>query len=83
MLLLTTYHDSKILPFDAGSSLLFKIYIISYCQYAKFHNVVYEKVHLDLLQSFLKIKLKADSQLSKNLWISSVVPSFCAFNHLK
>ena len=30
-----------------------------------FRNATYEKVHLGLLQSFLKIKLKADSQLSE------------------
>ena len=66
MLLLRTYHDSKILQFDNGSSLLSKIHIICYCQHAKFRNAAYEKVHLDLLQSFLKIKLKAHGQFSKN-----------------
>ena len=44
---------------------LVEIHIIFYCQYAKFRNAAYEKVHLDLLQSFFKIKIKAHSQLSK------------------
>ena len=60
-LLLRTFHGSKILPFDMGSSFLPKIHIIFYCKYAKFRNAVYEKVHLDLLQSCLKIKAKAHS----------------------
>ena len=79
MLLLRTYHGSKILQFDTGSSFLPKIHINFYYQYVKFRNAAYEKVHLELLQSFLKIKLKAQSQLSnslKNLWINSVVPLF-------
>ena len=42
---------------------LVEIHIIFYCQYAKFRNARYEKVHLDLLQSFFKMKLKAHSQL--------------------
>ena len=52
--------------------------IIFYCQYAKFRNTAYEKVHLDLLQSFFKIKLKAHSQLSKNCLDKFCSPSFCA-----
>ena len=51
---------------------LVEIHIIFYCQYAKFRNAVYEKVHLDLLQSFLKIKLKAHSQLSLFLRFQSL-----------
>ena len=62
-LLLRNYHGSKFLQFDTGSSFLVKIRIIFYCQYAKFRNAPYEKVHLDLLQSFLGIKLKVHSQL--------------------
>ena len=48
--LLRTYHDSKILQFDTGSSFLLKIRINFYYQYAKFPNAAYENVHLDLLQ---------------------------------
>ena len=44
-----------------------------YCQYAKVRNAAYEKVHLDLLQSFFKIKIKAHSQLSKKC-----VDKFCS-----
>ena len=44
---------------------LLKIPIIFLCQYAKFSNAAYKNVHLDLIQSFLKIKLKAHIQLSK------------------
>ena len=46
--------------------------LVFYCQYAKFRNAVYKKVHLDLLQSFLKIKLKAHSQLSLFLRFQSL-----------
>ena len=60
-LLLRSFHGSRILQFDTGSSFLLKIHIIFYCQYAKFRNAAYEKFHLDLLQSFLKIKLRAHS----------------------
>ena len=56
--LLRTCHGSKILQFDAGSSFLLKIHINFYYQYSKLHNAAYEKVHLDLLKSFLKIKWK-------------------------
>ena len=35
--------------------------MIFYCQFAKFCNAAYEKGHLDLLQGFLKIKLKVRS----------------------
>ena len=44
---------------------LSKIHIIFYYQDANFRNATYGKVHLDLLQSFLKIKLKGHSQFSK------------------
>ena len=62
--LLKTYHGSKILRFDNESSFLLKIHVIFYCQYAKFCNAAY--VHLDLLQSFFKIKPLVNC--SKNLW---------------
>ena len=78
-LLLRTYHDSKILQFDNESSFLLKIHVIFYCQYAKFRHAAYEKVHLDLLQSFLKINLKIPSQLFTNLWKNFVVPNFVLF----
>ena len=71
-LLLRTYHGSKTLQFDTGSSFLLKIHIFYY-QYAKFRNAAYEKVHLDLLQIFLKIKLKTHSKLSKKF-----VDKFCS-----
>ena len=74
---LRTYHGSKILQFDTENSFLMKIHMIFYCQYAKFRNPVYEKVHLDLFQSFLKITLKGYSQLSKKFVDKfSVVPLF-------
>ena len=57
---------------------LVEIHIIFYCQYAKFRNAAYEKVHLDLLQNFFKIKLKAHSQLSKKFVDKFCSPSFCA-----
>ena len=79
---LRTYYGSKILQFDTGSSFLLKIHINFYYQYAKFINASYEKVQLDLLQSFLKIKLKAHSQLSKNFVDKFCSHSFCAFNQL-
>ena len=81
-LLLRTYHGSKILQFDTGSSFLLKIRKNFYYQHAKFRNAAYEKVHLDLLQSFLKIKLKAHSQFSKKFVDKFCSPSFCTFNHL-
>ena len=81
-LLLRTYHGSKILQCDIGSFFLLKFHIIFYYQYAKFRIAAHEKVHLNLLQSFLKIKLKAHSQLSKNCVDKSCSPSFCALNHL-
>ena len=81
-LLLRTYHGSKILQFDTGSPFLLKVHIVFYCQYAKLRNAPYEKVHLDLLQSFLKIKLKAHSQLSIKIVDKFCSPFFCAFNHL-
>ena len=81
-ILLRTCHDSKILHFDTGTSFLLKIHINFYYQYAKFRNAAFEKVHLDLLQSFLKIKLKAHSQLSKKFVDKFCNPSFCVFNHL-
>ena len=75
-LLLRTYHTGKILQFDTGGSFLTKIHINFYCQYAKFRNAAYENIHLDLPQSFLKIKLKAPRQLSKKFVKNSVVPLF-------
>ena len=61
---------------------LVEIHIIFYCQYAKFRSAAYKKVHLDLLQSFLKIKLKAHSQLSKKFVDEFCSHFFCAFIHL-
>ena len=58
---------------------LVEIHIIFYCQYAKFRNAAYEKVHLDLLQNFFKIKLKAHSQLSKKFVDKFCSPSFLCF----
>ena len=81
-LLLRTYHGNKILEFDTGRLFLLKIHINFYYQYAKFRNAAYENVHLDLLQSLLKIKLKAHSQLSKKFVDKFCSPSFCAFNYL-
>ena len=45
-------------------------------------NAVYGKVNLDLLQSSLKIKLKAHSELSKKFVDKFCSPYFCAFNYL-
>ena len=81
-LLLRTDHGTKILRFDSGSSFLLKIHINFCYQYVKFRNAVYKKVHLDLLQSFLKIKLKTNSQLPKKFVDKFCSPSFCASNHL-
>ena len=39
-LLLRTYHGSKILQFDTGSTFLSKIRISFYCQYAKFSKLL-------------------------------------------
>ena len=80
--LLRTYHGSKIQQFDTGNSLLLKIHTNCYYQYAKFRNATHEKVHLDLLQSFLKIKLTAHIQFSKKFVDKFYSPSFCAFSHL-
>ena len=82
ILLLRTYYGSKILQFDTRNSILRKIYIIFYCQQAKFPNAAHEKVHLDLLKSLLKIKLNAHSQLSKKFVDKLYSPSFFAVNHL-
>ena len=81
-LVLRTYHGSKIQQFDTGSSFLVRIHINFYYQYAKFGNTAYEKVHLGLLQSFLKFKLKAYGQLSKKVVDKFCSPSFFAFIHL-
>ena len=86
-LLLRTYHGTKILQLDTGAwywrvSLL-KIRINFYYQYAKFRNAAYENIHLDLLQGFIKIKLKAHEQLPKKFVDKFCSASFCAFNHLK
>ena len=77
-LLLRTYYGSNILQIDTGLSFLLKIYILFCCQYAKFPNAEYEKVHLDLLQSFIKIRPQGHSQFSKKF-----VDKFCSPNHLK
>ena len=81
-LLLRTYYGTEILQFDTGSSFLLKIYINLYFQYLKFRNATYEKFHLDLLESFLKIKLKSHTQLSKKCVDKFSSPSFYALNHL-
>ena len=65
------------LQFDTGSFLL-EIHIVFYCQYAKCRIATYEKVHLDLLQSFSKIKLKAHSQLSEKFVDKFCSPFLCA-----
>ena len=64
------------LQFETGSSFLQKIHKNFYYQYAIFRNAAYENVHLDLLQSFLKIKLKTHSQLFKKFLVNSVVLLF-------
>ena len=78
-LLLRTYHDRKILQFDNESNFLAKINIFFYWQYSKFRNAAYEKVYLNLYQSFLKIKLKTHSQFSKKFVDKFCSPSFGAF----
>ena len=45
-LLLKTYHGSKILQFDTGSTFLSKIHISFYCQYAKFSKLLNTQSHL-------------------------------------
>ena len=72
-LLLRTYHGTKILQFDTGSTFLLKVHVIFYCQYAKFRSAAYEKAHLALLQSIFKISLKVLRQLSKKF-----VDKFCS-----
>ena len=67
-------YDSKTLQFDTRGSFLLKIHIIFCLQYAKFRSAAYEKVHLDLLQSFLKIKPKTHSISLANLQINFEVP---------
>ena len=57
---------------------LVDIHIIFYCQYAQFRNAAYEKVHLDLLQSFFQNEAKGPSQLCKKLLNKFYSPSFCA-----
>ena len=59
-----------------GSSFLLKIHMNFCYQYAKLRSATYEKIHLDLLQSFPKMKLKVHSQLSKKIVENSVVPLF-------
>ena len=49
-----------------------------FCQYTKFRNAAYEKVHLDLVQNFFKIKLKVHNQLSKKCLDKFCSPFFCA-----
>ena len=46
---------------------------------SKFRYAAYEKFHLDLLQSFIKIKLKAHSQLPKKFVDKFCSPSFLRF----
>ena len=82
-LLLKTYHGSKVPQFDTGGSFLLKIHIIFYSKYAKFTNTAYEKVHLNLRQSFLKIKLKGLSQYSKTFLDKFCSPTLCAFTWTK
>ena len=67
---------------DTGSSFLLKIHINFYYQYVKFRNAAFEKVHLDLLQSFSKIKLNTHIQLSKKFMDKFCSLTFCAFSHL-
>ena len=50
--------------------------------YVKFRDAAYEKIYLDLLESSLKIKLKAHSQFSKKFVDKFWSPSLSAFNHL-
>ena len=80
-LLLRIYHGGEILQFDTGSSFLINSHslLLAICEIPQ---CAYEKVHVDLLQSFLKIKLKAHSQLSENFLDKFCSSSFCAFNHL-
>ena len=80
--LLRTYNGSKIQQFYTGSCFLLKVHRSFYYQYAKFRNAAYEKVHLDLLQRFLKTKLTAHIGLSKKIANKFHSPSFCAFSHL-
>ena len=75
---LRTFHGGKILQFDTESSFLPRFLINFYYQYAKIRNAAYGKVHLDLLQSFLKIKLKTYSQPCKNIVDRVHSSSFCA-----
>ena len=58
---------------------LVEIHLIFFCQYAQFRNATYEKVHLDLLQNFFKIKLKVYSQLSKKCVDKFWSPFFVLF----
>ena len=57
---------------------LVEIRIFFYCKYAKFGNAAYKKVHLDLLQSYFKTKLKAHSKLFKEFLDKFCSTSFCA-----
>ena len=56
---------------------LVEIHIIFFCRHVKFRNAAYEKVHLDLLQNFFKIKVKAHCQLSIKCVDKICSPSFC------
>ena len=75
-LLLRTYHGIKIVQFDTGSSFFLKIHVIFYYQYVEFRIAAYKMVHLDLIQSFLKIKLKGHSQLAKKFVFKFFCNSF-------
>ena len=81
-LLLRTYHGSGILHFNTRSPFLLKIHIIFYSQYAEFRNATYEKVQLDLLQSFLKIKLNDHSQFSTKIVNKFSSSPFYTFSYL-
>ena len=61
-LLLRTYHGSKTLQFDTGSTFLLKIHISFYCQYAKLSNAAKQG--------------KAYSQFSKKFVDKSCTPFF-------
>ena len=67
--------------FCTGSSFLLEIHIF-HCQYVKFCNATHEKVHLDLFQSFVKIKLNAHNELPKKFVNKFCSPCFCTFDHL-
>ena len=79
-LLLRTYHGSKILQFDTGSTFLSKIHISFYCHYAKFSNAakgrksVFYYLFLFIL-SFISDKnnLKITNKSKNNLQIDNKI----------